>query len=57
LNTIVTFYELTQGEDSVKESFYGLDKDVLIKALQALETQGRAVLIDVDGEHGGVKFL
>ncbi|KAL3123026.1 hypothetical protein niasHT_001226 [Heterodera trifolii] len=57
LNTVVTLYELTQGEDVVKESFFGLDKDVLLKGLQHLEDQGKAVLIDIDGEKGGVKFL
>lgn len=38
-------------------AFYDLDKDILLKALENLESQGKAVLIDIDGEKGGVKFL
>lgn len=57
LNTIVTFYDLTQGEDTLDESFHGLDRDILIKAIQSLETQKRAVFIENDCERAGVKFL
>lgn len=57
LNSVVTFYEITKGEDTAQESFYGLDKDVLLKSLQSLEDKGKAVLIEIDGEKGGVKFI
>lgn len=38
-------------------AFYGLEKDILLKGLTHLEKQGKAVLIDIDGEKGGVKFI
>ncbi|KAH7715616.1 CRE-VPS-25 protein [Aphelenchoides avenae] len=57
LNSIVTFYDLTQGEDTANESFHGLDRDVLVKAIQSLESQRKAVFVDREGENPGVKFL
>ena len=53
-NTVCTFYELT-GDDPSGE-FYGLDENVLKKAIQILEKQGKAALISFDGNEG-VKFL
>ena len=41
----------------VLSAFYGLDKEVLLRGLHHLEDQGKAVLIDADGEKGGVKFI
>ncbi|KAI1288325.1 Vacuolar protein-sorting-associated protein 25 [Halotydeus destructor] len=55
-NSVCTFYELTQGDDAAGKEFEGLDDQVLIKALQYLEKQGKAVLISHDGSEG-VKFL
>lgn len=78
LNTVVTLYDLTQGEDTANEcgfeieigvlgagdktvgdglAFHGLDRDVLLKAIQSLDDQKRAVLVDYNGELSGVKFL
>jgi len=81
LNTVVTLYDLTQGEDTAREcelgnngwiswvyverdktmekvsAFHGLDRDVLLKAIQSLEDQKRAALVDYNGELSGVKFL
>jgi len=55
INTVCTFYELT-GDDVKGKEFYGLDATVLKKALQHLERQGKAALINFDGNEG-VKFL
>jgi len=57
LNTPCTLYEITEGDDSVNESFHGLDKDVLIKALRSLENQRRAQLLNVGSATEGIKFL
>lgn len=57
LNTPCTLYEITQGDDVVQESFYGLDKDVLLKSLAILEGQRRAQLLNIGTDVEGVKFL
>ncbi|KAF7639259.1 hypothetical protein Mgra_00001222 [Meloidogyne graminicola] len=41
LNSVVTIFELIQGEDVIQEAFYGLDKDILLKGLSHLEKQGK----------------
>uniref|UniRef100_V5HPT3 Vacuolar protein-sorting-associated protein 25 n=1 Tax=Ixodes ricinus TaxID=34613 RepID=V5HPT3_IXORI len=56
LNSVCTFYELVQGDDTTDTEFAGLDVDVLRLALQALEKQGKAELITYDGSEG-VKFF
>uniref|UniRef100_A0A0N5BW49 Vacuolar protein-sorting-associated protein 25 n=1 Tax=Strongyloides papillosus TaxID=174720 RepID=A0A0N5BW49_STREA len=57
INSPCTLFELTQGEDTVKESFYGLSKDILIKSLQTLENKRKAVLMNIGTDSEGVKFL
>ncbi|GMT28383.1 hypothetical protein PFISCL1PPCAC_19680, partial [Pristionchus fissidentatus] len=57
INTPCTLYEITHGDDTVDESFYGLEKEVLLKALRTLETQRRAQLMNLGAESEGVKFL
>uniref|UniRef100_A0A1I7WIR7 Vacuolar protein-sorting-associated protein 25 n=1 Tax=Heterorhabditis bacteriophora TaxID=37862 RepID=A0A1I7WIR7_HETBA len=57
LNTPCTLYEITNGDDTVQESFYGLEKDVLLKALRSLEVQRRAQLMNIGTDIEGVKFL
>ncbi|KAG5447856.1 Vacuolar protein-sorting-associated protein 25 [Clonorchis sinensis] len=52
-NSVCTLFELTDGEDTEHEPFHGLDRTVLIQALQCLEKRGEAALM---GEEG-VKFL
>ena len=71
LNTVCSLYELTHGDDTSDErerslfvsshsffltAFYGLDKEVLLKALQHLQSQGKAELITSGGSEG-VKFF
>ncbi|KJH45087.1 tRNA methyltransferase complex GCD14 subunit [Dictyocaulus viviparus] len=57
LNTPCTLYEITHGDDTVQESFYGLEKDVLLKALRSLELQRRAQLMNIGTESEGVCFV
>lgn len=54
--SVLTLYELSQGEDTESEEFHGLEHGVLIKVLKTLEGQGRCELIVGDGEEG-VKFF
>ena len=56
-NTVCTFYELMEGEDSKGQPFHHLDKELLIKSLQTLEHQKKAEIFG--GAHGdkGVKFF
>ncbi|XP_066144069.1 vacuolar protein-sorting-associated protein 25 isoform X2 [Euwallacea fornicatus] len=54
--SVVTFYELSQGEDVQGEEFYEIHHDVLIKVLQALEKDRKCELILSD-EDQGVKFF
>ncbi|PAV85334.1 hypothetical protein WR25_22836 [Diploscapter pachys] len=57
LNTPCTLYEITQGDDTVQESFHGLEKEVLLKALRSLEAHKKAVLLNINSDNEGVKFL
>ena len=57
LQTVCTFYELTEGEDTIAEDFYGMDNGLLIKALRTLEVQNKAEIIMDDATPGGVKFF
>ncbi|KAF5294980.1 hypothetical protein FQR65_LT10623 [Abscondita terminalis] len=55
-NSVFTLFELTQGDDVQDEEFSGLQTDVLIKALRALEAQGKCELMLSDDQEG-VKFF
>ncbi|XP_072502677.1 vacuolar protein-sorting-associated protein 25 [Notamacropus eugenii] len=55
-NSVFTFYELTNGDDTEDEEFHGLDEATLLRALQALQLEHKAEIITVsDGR--GVKFF
>ncbi|XP_013396325.1 vacuolar protein-sorting-associated protein 25 [Lingula anatina] len=56
VNTVCTFYELTDGDDTAGQEFHGLEPDLLVKALKVLESQGKAEIIEMD-ESRGVKFF
>ncbi|KAG8226091.1 hypothetical protein J437_LFUL006398 [Ladona fulva] len=56
VNTVCTLYELVSGDNTVGEEFYGLDVDLLLKALRTLEHKKKAEIIMFDGNEG-VKFL
>eukprot|EP00105_Crassostrea_gigas_P004947 XP_011418343.1 PREDICTED: vacuolar protein-sorting-associated protein 25 [Crassostrea gigas] len=55
-NSVCTLYELSEGEDSEGTEFHGLEKWLLLRALQALQDQGKAEIINFDGNEG-VKFF
>ena len=54
VNTVCTFYELTEGADSVDQQFHGLESELLIKSLKTLEVQRKAEIFPDDE---GVKFF
>ena len=57
-DTVCTLYELHSGDDTVNEEFHGIDINVLLKALQALEKRGKAqVFTAEDPAEVGVKFF
>ncbi|KAI1649386.1 ESCRT-II complex, vps25 subunit [Daldinia loculata] len=52
---VLTLYELTDGEGTRGTEFYGLDPDLLQKALQVLVRRGKAQIFGQDQQ--GVKFF
>ncbi|KAI0113284.1 ESCRT-II complex, vps25 subunit [Daldinia grandis] len=52
---VLTLYELTDGEGTRGTEFYGLDSDLLQKALQVLVKRGKAQIFGQDQQ--GVKFF
>lgn len=56
INSVCTFYEITESDDNKELPFYHLDENVLRKALSVLQSKKKAVLIEFDGNQG-VKFL
>ncbi|KAH0539703.1 vacuolar protein-sorting-associated protein 25 [Cotesia glomerata] len=56
INSVCTLFELTQGENTVDQEFYGINTEVLIRSLKTLEAQGKAELIMFD-DNQGVKFF
>lgn len=55
-NTVCTLYEISHGENSTNEEFYGLDESVLRKALKALQVKQKCELMSFD-DNEGVKFF
>ncbi|XP_022902617.1 vacuolar protein-sorting-associated protein 25 [Onthophagus taurus] len=55
-NSVMTIYELTQGDDIQTEEFCGLDVNVFIKILKVLESQGKCEVMVIDDQQG-VKFF
>lgn len=51
-NTVCTFYELTEGENTSNQEFHGIDKWLLVRALKTLEAANKAAVMDE-----GVKFF
>ncbi|KAJ2626332.1 Vacuolar protein-sorting-associated protein 25, partial [Coemansia sp. RSA 1290] len=43
-NTVLTLYELANGDDTVGQEFHGLDPATLRRSLEVLQTQGKAQL-------------
>ncbi|KAK6903534.1 hypothetical protein I203_107039 [Kwoniella mangroviensis CBS 8507] len=57
-SSIMTFYEITDGDLSHTTEFYELPTSILRKALESLVKRGKAQLLEGKGEVGeGVRFL
>ncbi|KAI1758182.1 ESCRT-II complex subunit-domain-containing protein [Xylaria castorea] len=54
--TVLTLYELNQGEDTVGTEFHGLDPELLQKALQVLVKRNKAQIFGQEDQLG-VKFF
>jgi ESCRT-II complex subunit VPS25 len=54
--TVLTLYELVEGEASVGQEFYGLDMRVLRRALDTMVKKGRAQVFGAE-DSMGVKFF
>ncbi|XP_065559626.1 vacuolar protein-sorting-associated protein 25-like [Artemia franciscana] len=57
MNSVCTFFELSQGEDTANEEFHNLDEGLLLLALKSLESKRKAEIIQLDEETQGVKFF
>lgn len=55
-DTVLTVWEIREGEDSEGQEFHGIDERVIMKALHLLERKGRAEIIN-SGAAAGVKFF
>ncbi|XP_051894345.1 vacuolar protein-sorting-associated protein 25 [Pristis pectinata] len=55
-NSVFTFYELSNGDDTEGEEFHGLEEWLLLRALQALQTERKAEIITL-ADSKGVKFF
>ena len=53
-NGVYTFYELTEGSDTVGQKFHGLEKEILIESLKTL---GRKRKTEIFAGNEGVKFF
>ncbi|KAL7296484.1 hypothetical protein TKK_0009925 [Trichogramma kaykai] len=56
IGSVCTFYELREGDNTTDQEFYGIDNDLLVRALKILENSNRAELIIFD-DNEGVKFF
>ncbi|KAG5298308.1 DUF852 domain-containing protein [Histoplasma ohiense] len=55
-NTVLTLYELMEGEATVSQEFHGMDPDVLSKSLNVLVKRGKAQVFGNEDSQG-VKFF
>ncbi|KAF2073009.1 hypothetical protein CYY_005687 [Polysphondylium violaceum] len=58
-NSILTVWEIQNGDDSKSQEFYQLNTAVLMKSLKALEKQNKAQIFSSNGDDSnlGVKFF
>lgn len=54
--TVLTLYEIVEGDASRKEDFYGMDMDLLTKSLGVCVKRGKAQIFGNEGSEG-VKFF
>lgn len=55
-NSVLTFFEILNGDDSKNEQFHQLSEQVFMRALKHLEGKGKCEVIEIDGSFG-VKFF
>ncbi|EEP80966.1 conserved hypothetical protein [Uncinocarpus reesii 1704] len=55
-NTVLTLYELIEGEATISQEFHGMDPDVLQKSLHTLVKRGKAQVFGSEDQQG-VKFF
>ncbi|PGH32670.1 ESCRT-II complex subunit VPS25 [[Emmonsia] crescens] len=55
-NTVLTLYELMEGEATISQEFHGMDPDVLAKSLNVLVKRGKAQVFGSEDSQG-VKFF
>ncbi|OAL61821.1 ESCRT-II complex component [Trichophyton rubrum] len=55
-NTVLTLYELMEGEATVSQEFHKMDPEVMQKSLQVLVKQGKAQVFGSEDQQG-VKFF
>ncbi|KAH8808420.1 putative vacuolar protein-sorting-associated protein [Xylogone sp. PMI_703] len=55
-NTVLTLYELAEGEATISQEFHGMDPDLLQKALNVLVKRGKAQIFGQEDQQG-VKFF
>lgn len=55
-NSVLTFFELLNGDDTRNQEFYQLSEQVFMKALKHLESKGKCEVMEIDGNYG-VKFF
>ncbi|KZF26386.1 putative ESCRT-II complex component [Xylona heveae TC161] len=55
-NTVLTFYELMEGEMTTSQEFHGMDPDLFQKSLNLLVKRGRAQVFGSEDQQG-VKFF
>jgi ESCRT-II complex subunit VPS25 len=53
---VLTLYELTEGEQTTREEWYGMDKEVVKRVVGISVKRGKAAMFGGDGEEG-VKFF
>ena len=54
--SVLTLYEIVEGDASVSQEFHGMDMEVLRKGLAVLAKQGKAQVFGIDDQQG-VKFF
>ncbi|KAJ9266251.1 hypothetical protein DTO021C3_6997 [Paecilomyces variotii] len=55
-NTVLTLYELMEGDGTRSQEFHGLDPDIMLRSLNVLVKQGKAQVFGDEGQEG-VKFF
>lgn len=58
MGSVFTVYELLEGDDTINEEFYGMDRALFMRVLEYMEREGRAKLFTAsDPGKVGVKIL